>query len=299
MQWPRTSIAKDKRLSGAPILCMQISQLSASLLLAAGLLFNTTAHASTAEPLDDAVYALALQEVLASPLPVEAYVAPPSLFPPEGNWRISRGLVKEPYAPLEAYDRIEGGVIGSVMLAQQHCLDGVARAVGAGCEGAGQVFLKTRDGRQRVVPVEMWAEDTKGLVARKPAVVKGAHAWSEIAYTGGTFWVRTAVADVHAYESEVAFVESVETWCVAPGKCAPASPAMLAALKALDGHFVNPAGAPFEVAERVVLKGTAYYRVKLSEIEGGWPKLGLPATGFIPTRDKAGKHTGTILPMGC
>lgn len=275
---------------------MKISQLSVSLALAAGLVLSP-AQASTVEPLDYSVYSLALQEVLASPLPIEAYVAPPSLFPVEGTWQSTPEAPREPYAPLEAFDKMEGAVIGRVVVAKPHCLDGAEHPTG--CDGAGQAFLKTSDGRQRVVPIEMWSYDTMGLVTRKPSVVRGGHAWSEIAYTGGTFWVRTAAADVHPYEMEVAYVENPEMWCTAPGKCAAPTPAMRAALKTLDGHFVNPNGSPFEVEERVLYKGKAYYRVKLAQLEDGWTRLGLPTTGFVPTRDTAGKHTGTFLPKGC
>ena len=127
----------------------------------------------------------------------------------------------------------------------------------AGCDGAGQLFLRLDSGEQRVVPVQMWSEGTNGLVSLKPSKIIEGNAWSEVRYKDGAFWVRTKPSDVQPYEKQASYVQDLSTWCSAPGNCAPAKPQWAKAIEEVSKLASNPAGAAYLIEERVKFRGVS------------------------------------------
>jgi hypothetical protein len=268
------------------------------------LLFAGQAAPGSLVPMAEGAYESAVERLVASQRDrIESYVAPASLSPVEGYWSnpgkppSEREQEKPPYHPIAVFSRPDGPVIGLISMTKPQCVVEGERP--QNCEGAGQVVLTLNNGSQALLPVISWSEGTFGLITLKPSKVERKRSWSEITYPNGSFWVRTDSSEVHPAELLAAVVVAPAVWCLAPGHCSPVTPAMKEEMRALAQHTESTMGAVYEISERVTHKGVAYYRVALVPLLPGAPKHHLPTTGYVPTRDEEGKHTGSFSPYGC
>ena len=226
---------------------------------------------------------------------IEAFVSLESLFPVEGTHWVT------PYRPVPAYASPQGAVVGKVIIANPQCVS-AAEAVQAACGDFLQPVLVLNDGGRHDLPTQEWSYETDALVTYAPAVVRGAVHWSQIEYAGGTFWIATSKKEVRPWEEVSSVVEKFDLFCSQPGSCTAPSAAMLADVERMrEGKFEVSTcyPEPYEIEERVVVRGKAYYKVKLPEFTGRARPRNLPATGYIPTRLKNGQHTGTFYARGC
>lgn len=232
---------------------------------------------------------------------IAAFVSPGQLFPVEGILFQSRGSPAEAvsYRPLAAYDKPAGAAIGEVRMANAGCL----RDFNAdGCDAGYAWYLQTRPDRRLRLPTGEYSYGTAALLSYRPSVRKGGALWSEIAYAQGSFWVATDAAERIDYEDLVHVADKFERWCTAPGRCRPVSRAMagqLARVRDGDVKLLSCYREAYEVAGWVAFRGRRYYRVTLAKVEPGQAPARLPASGYIPARNRDGSHTGTFYPRGC
>jgi hypothetical protein len=210
--------------------------------------------------------------------PVEAYIAPPSIFPPEGKF--AKGGAKA-YKPFPVHASPDGALVGHVDTNYVKC--------GNDCETPTASFVAL-DGKRQPLEVQAWYASTSGLVAYDVPVVKGDVAWTRIRFAKGEFWIKTPRKDVHGYEGLSNFADNFDTVCTKPGNCQPVTAAMRKHIAALP--FLGCVGYPYEVRKVVTVEGKRYYEVEMQEIELGKIKLQIPRKGFVPTRNKDGSHTG-------
>ncbi len=58
-------------------------------------------------------------------------------------------------------------------------------------------------------------------------------------------------------------------------------------------------GNVYRIERRLSYAGKRYYEVKRAELKPGAPATGLPLKGYIPTRNKDGRHAGDFSSRGC
>jgi len=225
------------------------------------------------------------------PRPVEAFISPPQLFPAEG-------ALRAPYSPLDAYDRPSGKSIGQVVADLSPCPAGDD---GYACGAPRAWHLKLADGRRIELYHQMVGYDQESLVTYKAVRRQAGKAWSQVEYDGGTFWVKTPNRETDNYESLATWAEDLDTWCGAPGKCAPLSAAMrkeIGRVTAGEYELDSISQQPYRIDGIVTHGGRRYYKVSLHESTRG-PRPALPKAGYIPTRRKDGSHVGQFSPKGC
>lgn len=222
---------------------------------------------------------------------IEAYVAPPSLFPPEGSY--PAGAAAQ-YRPLEAYTLLDGDLLGHVHTNYRECDNA--------CENPGEAFLVTPTGRRIPLETQEWSYETRGLITYKAPRYRGSSAWSNIKFSDGEFWIKTPKADVHSYESLAFVVDRFDVVCAKPGNCVPLSQKMRADAGKFRSGQIRVLGCyrePYSIVRIVTAGGRRYYQVKLQEVEPQQQSIHLPRSTFIPVRDKRGRHTGTFYSRGC
>ena len=222
--------------------------------------------------------ALPIAQAASSAPPMEAWVAPPSIFPPDGVF--PKGGAKA-YRPYQVHASPDGPALGQVETNYVKC--------GADCEHP-TATLVTLDGKRYPLVIDDWSGMSKGLVSYDASIVNGNAMWSKIPYAKGEFWIKTAKKEVHVYEELVNFADHFDTVCTKPGVCQPVTPAMRKNMASLP--FQGCVGYPYEVKKRVTVDGKRYYEVELQEVELGNIKLQIPRKGYVPTRNKDGSHTG-------
>jgi hypothetical protein len=217
---------------------------------------------------------------------IEAYIAPPLLFPEDGTY--PQGVARQ-YRPFPVHASPDGKLVGHVHTNYVKC--------GADCPSPGAATLVKQDGSRHILKTEAWGYATSGLYTYEVPTVSGKMAWSRILYDGGHFWIKTPKKDVHPYEPMVTHITQFDTICTKPGHCKPVSPAIR---KQLDELVLSTCyGDPYGVQKIVTVEGQRYYQVVLEDVEPQKTPVTLPRKAFIPTRNKDGKHTGSFDPMGC
>lgn len=211
-------------------------------------------------------------------LPIEAYVAPPSIFPKDGKFTKDGAKA---YKPFPAHARPDGPLVGHVATNYLTC--------GPDCEMPKATFVAL-DGKRQPLDVQTWFFSTAGLAAYDAPVVTGSIAWTKIRFTQGAFWIKTAKKDVHLYEPLSNFADNFDTVCTKLGTCQPVTAAMRKNIAGIP--FDGCVGNPYEVRKVVTFEGKRYYEVELQPLEIGKYKLLIPRKGFVPTRNKDGSHTG-------
>lgn len=217
--------------------------------------------------------------------PLEAYVSPASIFPRDGAF--APGAAKA-YKPLPAYASVDGALVGHVDTNYLKC--------GADCENV-TATLVAIGGKRHRLDINLWDYGTQGLQTYQAPTMVGNVAWSKIPYATGEFWIKTTLAEIHPFEKLAMFADGFDTVCTKPGNCQPVTPAMRKHIETLP--FQGCFSYPYEVQKIVSYEGKRYYQVKLQDIELGKLKLQIPRTGFVPTRNKNGTHTGIHEPQGC
>ena len=242
--------------------------------------------------------------------PIEAYVAPATLFRHDHGSNLARI-----YRPQAAYDRPGGKRVGQVTLANPQCaapdIDSASGQYRQQCsEGLVYRFVD-QNGKRFEVEIGEYGYEEPGLVTRSPVKRIGTRSWGQIAYAGGTFWVTVKSSDVHDYEAKSYLIGDFDTWCANPAACAPVSAAMRADIERL----VPPPGtasssqrvvwldscfeAVYQISGRKTINGRRYYIVLRANLLEGAPKVDLPETGLIPTRNRDGSHSGYFFSRGC
>lgn len=217
---------------------------------------------------------------------IEAYIAPPLLFPEDGAYPEG---AKRLYQPFPVHASPDGKLVGHVHTNYATC--------NAECEGHGATALVMLDGRRIALAPEQWGYATMGLVTFEPSIVKGKTAWSKVLYEGGQFWIKTQKKDIHPYEPMAQRVSDFDTICTRPGKCQDVTDAMRTQMGALPIQTCFPEA--YNVTRIVTVDGQRYYQVQLEAFEPPKFKVTLPRKAYVPTRNKDGKHTGVFDPMGC
>jgi hypothetical protein len=217
---------------------------------------------------------------------IEAYIAPPLLFPEDGEYPEGAARL---YKPFPVHASPDGKLVGHVHTNYATC--------NAECKGHGATGLVMLDGRRIPLKPEQWGYATMGLVTFEPSVIKGKAAWSKVLYEGGEFWITTPKKDIHQYEPMVQRVADFDTLCTKPGKCEDVSEAMSKQMNQLSFHSCFTEA--YNVTRIVTADGERYYQVALAEFERPAFKVTLPRKAFVPVRNKDGKHTGVFDPMGC
>jgi hypothetical protein len=210
--------------------------------------------------------------------PVEAWVAPPSIFPPDGNF--PKGGAKA-YKPFPVHASPDGALVGHVDTNYVKC--------GNECENPSATFV-TLDGKRYPLAIESWYATTNGLIAYDVPTVTGNVAWTKIRFAKGEFWIKTPKKDVHPAEELSNYADNFDTVCTKLGNCQPVTAAMRKQIAELP--FQGCVSYPYEVRKVVTFEGKRYYEVEMQEIELGKIKLQIPRKGFVPTRNKDGSHTG-------
>ena len=224
--------------------------------------------------------------------PIENFISPPRLFPSEGALRAA-------YAPLPAFDRISGKVMGEIRADLSPCppLQGETA-----CGIPIRWYLNMRDGRRLALDTAEVSYEQAALVSYTRAVLKGGWAWSNVEFQGGNFWVRTKIEDVTGFEKLAYAIHDFEVWCSRPGECAPVSKDMQKELnRMMAGQFqLSSCGnQTYAIHGLVKQGGRRYYKVSRTEVEEGTAQPKLPMTGYIPTRRKNGTHVGMFWSRGC
>ena len=210
--------------------------------------------------------------------PTEAIVAPPSIFPPDGNF--AKGGAKA-YKPFPVHASPDGALVGHVDTNYVKC--------GNECETPTATFVAL-DGKRYPLAIEEWHSTTNGLVAYALPAVTGDVAWSKIPFAKGEFWIKTPKKDVHVFEELANFANGFDTVCTKPGQCQPVTAAMRKHIAELP--FQGCVGYPYQVRKVVTFEGKRYYEVEMQDVELGKIKLQVPRKGYVPTRNKDGSHTG-------
>lgn len=246
------------------------------------------------------LFSVATSQVLAGK-PIEAYVSPGHLFPMEGTVFMDRDepTKRVDYKALPAYADRGGQQIGEVRLARPDCVG--QEQLRACADVTPQWYLETARGKYPLEVAE-YSYETAGLVSLHPVAKSGAVSWSRIDYIGGHFWVRTSTSAVFEHERLAHAVGDFDTWCRAPGDCGPVPRDMaqeVAKVAAGKYELEGCYGEAYEVKEVVTTLSGRYYHVTRANVIAGHPVPNLPAAGFIPTRDRSGKHTGVFYSRGC
>jgi hypothetical protein len=271
---------------------------------------------SAAPAFADDVFVSRTGEWLKAKKPIEAYVSPKTLFQQDDpNLPLSKV-----YRPLSAFDKPWGTEIGQVVISKPECFtplpeNGVQPVERPECADAGKHTYVPKTGGQHDLLVGEYSYEVSGLVTHltiRPG--DDEHIWAEIEYDGGKFWVNAPEMDVHYFEDLASFITKPAVWCKEPGKCANVSAKMKTEMDVLvpvpnekgqykAGQQPWVVGCNMEVylvRGKTTVKGQSYYYVSLAELAKGAPKVdALPTSGYVPTRDKAGRHVGYFFSRGC
>lgn len=231
-------------------------------------------------------YAAATMYTAPKNVAIEAYIAPPLLFPDGGEYPEGAARL---YKPFPVHAGPDGKLVGHVHTNYVNC--------DAECKGHGATGLVMLDGRRIALKTEEWGYATAGLATYEPSIVKGKSAWSKVRYEGGQFWIKTSKKDIHPYEPMAQRVESFDTLCIKPGKCEAVSDAMHKQMQ--DLSFQSCFAEAYSITRLVTVDGQRYYEVELGHFAPPKFKVILPRKAWVPTRNKDGKHTGIFDPMGC
>ena len=225
--------------------------------------------------------ALALEAACAPA--VEAYVAPPSLFPLEGDYQ------GKPPGVIQAYNADRTSSIGEIT-GRQNCKEG-------NCD---IVFELTLKGSHRRISVEVaeWNYETVGLVTYEPSIFSAGKAWSPLNTSVGKIWIQTDASDVHRFESLVSTVPNPLQWCSSPGQCSKTSQAFLNELDRVAA-LVTCYDNPYTVTSVVTHNRKRYYRLDLPKPLPFGVTTNLPTVGYVPVYNRDGMHTGTFFSRGC
>ena len=177
--------------------------------------------------------ALPVAHAATSAPPMEAWVAPPSIFPPDGAFTKAGAKAYQPY---QVHASPDGPALGHVETSYLKC--------GADCEDP-QATLVTLDGKRYRLTTDNWSGMSMGLVSYDASVISGNAAWSKIRHAKGEFWIKTPKKDVHPYEELVNFADHFDTVCTKPGACQPVTAAMRKNMASLP--FKGCVGYPYEV----------------------------------------------------
>lgn len=224
--------------------------------------------------------------------PIENFISPAQLFPSEGGLRA-------PYAPLPAFDRVEGKVIGHITATLTSCppTDGAPEC------GVAQAWHIVLNGGR---PVDLYTDEVSyeqgALVSYQPAVLTKDAAWSKVEFEGGSVWIRSKIKEVVNFETRASAIHEFDTWCTSPGVCKPIDAAMRKELeRMMAGEFKLQACGErtYQIQQLVKRAGGRYYKVTLTDVVEGTPRPKLPQEGYIPTRRKDGTHVGLFWSRGC
>lgn len=240
--------------------------------------------------------------------PVEAYISPGHLFWHD-FWHEDGAELSKIYQPLTAYDKPNGKEIGKVVMSKPQCFSKTIQALSsedymALCEDAGKHSLVIGSKSYTLFTDEYGYEES-GLITFSPVILAGDGAWSSIEYKKGKFWVYTLLKDVYYYEERAFLIGKFDTWCSDLGKCAPLSKTMKNEMLKLKpegqdaGHFAGCYQEVYEITGLAKFGDKNYYQVKMAELTENAPKVKLPLTGYIPTRNTDGSHTGYFFARGC
>jgi hypothetical protein len=232
-----------------------------------------------------ALVGLAAAGAQAANLPLEAYVSPPALFPDQEKF--PAGYAKA-YRPVPVYASPDGAPVGHVDTNYARC--------GVQCEDVTATLI-TADGKRQPLLIDYRAVSHQGLLTHDQPTVSGNSAWSLIRHAKGQFWIKTALKDIYSFEKLAMFADDFDTVCTQPGNCQSVTAAMRKHVK--DLPFQGCFTYPYEVQGVTTVDGKRYYKVKLQDIELGKIKLQIPRSGFVPTRNKNGTHTGVLEAQGC
>lgn len=247
--------------------------------------------------------------------PIEAFAAPPALFPEDGG-------EPRPGAFLPVHAHKAGPVVGRIEVAPKDqevpCTPKSWSEPEPSspllCSGGPALRL---DGRPGWLPVRIgeWRYEVSGLVTyRQPEPGPAGRRWVAVEHPTGVVWVLVDQDHVHSFESLVYLVQPMTTWCAGPGvNCRPASQTMQAEMRRL-GAAVGCHDTPYTVT--AIVGGSAaagarasagskpamrHYRLELPPVNEAPAVAGtaLPHTVFVPVRDARGDHTGTFYSRGC
>lgn len=224
--------------------------------------------------------------------PIENLISPPSLFSAEGALSV-------PYAPLPAFDKISGKVIGEVQADLWPCPPKDGDTV---CGYPFAWFFVRQGGARVELATQEVSYEQGALVSYRPAVVQGGFAWSKIEFDGGDFWIKTRTKHVTQFEKLASEIHDFDMWCTRPGQCEPPSSGMREELqRMMDGKYELSSCGPqtYQIVALVEERGQRYYKVRLTPVEEGTASPKLPMTGYIPTRRKNGTHVGIFWSRGC
>ncbi|QRM34834.1 hypothetical protein [Microvirga sp. VF16] len=224
---------------------------------------------------------------------VISFVSPPTLFPIEGF------AFKTAYRPLPVYDRPGGSSVGELTMTNANCA-GVEDS--PACHQVGPWVLQFTNGTQYSVEVGEYGYSAYGLVSYSQSTLGPNGLWSEISSEMGPLWVLTPAEAVIPYESLVHVVDNFDRWCDQPGSCTPVQQDMRAEVRRVaEGQYklLSCYLHAYEVTGMTTADRATYYRVNLAEVEPGSGVPHLPRSGFVPTRNLNGSHTGTFYSRGC
>jgi hypothetical protein len=232
--------------------------------------------------------------------PIESYISPGHLFPVEGTaFLLPNGTEPGTYHPLPAYDRPGGRVIGEVALLNPQC---VTQTPPVGCEEGLAWALQLKSGRSLPLETAEYSYGTNALVSYGESIAApNGTAWSRISSAKGTFWVSTSKLEVHRFEELASFVEDLDQWCTAVGKCAAPTVEMVREFERVrSGEVVlQSCTLGYSISGVVAREGKRYYRLERPELEAGSAPTSLPKVGFTPVRKKDGRHSGSFTSRGC
>lgn len=222
---------------------------------------------------------------LAAARPIEAYVAPLAMFPPEGNYQDG-----EP-SPLVVYDSTRRRTVGLIKRRkpcgpQEECAYVFELELSAG-------------GKTQRLEVAEWRNETVGLLSYRPSLpAADGQRWSSLETPLGQFWLRTKSDDIHRYEALVHVVERPLVWCLSPGKCTAVNSTTALEIERVASQ-VSCYASPYQVTGIKQQGGRRYYQLELAEPLPDGLSTRLPRKPLVPTRDARGGHTGTFYARGC
>ncbi|WP_262031793.1 hypothetical protein [Microvirga sp. Mcv34] len=222
-----------------------------------------------------------------------SFVSPQTLFPIEGF------TFKETYRPLPVYDRPSGSPVGELTMTNADC---AGAEDSPACQQVGPWVLQIPNGTQYSVEIGEYGYSAYGLVSYSQSTPGRNGLWSEISSEQGPLWVLTPAEAVISYESLVHVVEDFDRWCDQPTSCTPVQQDMKAEVQRVaDGQYrlLTCYLHAYEVTGVTTADGATYYQVSLAEVEPGSDVPRLPRSGFVPTRNLNGSHTGTFYSRGC
>ena len=233
--------------------------------------------------------------------PPVAYLWDPTIFPLDENGQVLldrdfKRIYRTADPGIPAHDRPSGRIVGRIGPA----------CTGPTCNDPDMVLV--RPGQPTlVVPQDEWGYEVRGLVTGDPVRFEGERAWARVRPLGGrakdTVWVSVSKADVHFHVNLATSVRAPDTWCSAPGRCRPFTPAEKKAFGAAEAAREGICSSVYSIQGVRTQGARRYYAVEHRKDEGDpdappLPPI-LPAKGYVPVLNRSGADIGYFYSRGC